>query len=76
MEMGLTNDGVARKLALHPDTVRFHIKKIFKRLNVGDRTQAVAHAIGLGLIVPPTMPAARSKPRAAKKSRPPGAPPS
>lgn len=65
MAGGLTNDGVAKKLRLHPDTVRFHLKKIFRHLGVGGRTQAVAHAIGMGLIVPPNVAPGGSKPNGA-----------
>ena len=41
---GLTNDQIARRLAVSPGTVRKHLEHIFARLDVTSRTAAIAHA--------------------------------
>jgi DNA-binding NarL/FixJ family response regulator len=46
---GMTNGGVARKLWVTEQTVKFHLANIFRKLNVTNRTQASrwAHSHGL-----------------------------
>jgi DNA-binding NarL/FixJ family response regulator len=47
---GLSNREVARVLGRADDTVRIHLKSVFAKLNVTDRTEAVTVAIARGLI--------------------------
>jgi ATP/maltotriose-dependent transcriptional regulator MalT len=47
---GLANKRIARMLGISPETVKSHIKRIFMKLSVGSRTQAVSRARMLGLI--------------------------
>lgn len=51
MKEGKTNWEIAKILELSERTVRFHVGTIFKKLDVTSRTQAVARALGAGLIV-------------------------
>jgi DNA-binding CsgD family transcriptional regulator len=50
MKEGKTNWEIARILGLSERTVRFHVGGIFEKLDVTSRTQAVARALGAGLI--------------------------
>lgn len=50
MKEGKTNWEIARILGLSERTVRFHVGSIFEKLDVTSRTQAVARALGAGLI--------------------------
>lgn len=50
MKEGKTNWEIARILELSERTVRFHVGSIFGKLDVTSRTQAVARALGTGLI--------------------------
>lgn len=50
MKEGKTNWEIARILGLSERTIRFHIGSIFEKLDVNTRTQAVARALGAGLI--------------------------
>jgi len=47
---GKANKVVAWELAISEDTVKAHIKSIFAKLDVGDRTQAVTVALRRGII--------------------------
>lgn len=47
---GLSNKEIARQLELTENTVKFHLKNIFAKLNVSRRTQAIAEARALQLI--------------------------
>lgn len=49
LSSGQTNRDVARALALAPDTVKWHLKNIFGKLGVSNRTQAVLRLQELGL---------------------------
>ncbi len=50
MKEGKTNWEIARILGLSERTIRFHAGGIFEKLDVTSRTQAVARALGEGLI--------------------------
>ena len=50
MGHGLTNKGIARELSIAPETVKSHAKRIFGKLTVRTRAQAVYRASALGLI--------------------------
>src|SRR5262249_32513033 len=47
---GKSNKEVARQLAVSEDTVKGHLKVIFTKLGVNDRTQAVTLAMRRGII--------------------------
>jgi len=47
---GLTYKMAAFELNISPETVRGHVKKIYKKLTVNSQTQAVAKAIHLNLV--------------------------
>jgi LuxR family maltose regulon positive regulatory protein len=47
---GLSNKEIARSLAIAPETVKSHVKRIFTKLGAEKRAQAVAHAQSLGLL--------------------------
>jgi DNA-binding NarL/FixJ family response regulator len=48
--MGKANKEIAGELSVSEDTVKAHLKSIFAKLNVGDRTQAVTLALKRGII--------------------------
>lgn len=50
---GLSYEETARTLAISPNTVRDFVKKIYAKLNVHNRAEAVFEARSLGLIDPP-----------------------
>jgi DNA-binding NarL/FixJ family response regulator len=47
---GLSNKGVARAIGRTDETVKIHLKNIFTKLDVADRTEAVTKALSRGLI--------------------------
>jgi len=47
---GKTNKEIANALELSEKTVKNHVRNIFHKLHVYDRTQAAIHAIRKGLI--------------------------
>ncbi|MEM9384287.1 MAG: response regulator transcription factor [Pseudomonadota bacterium] len=47
---GLTNKEIARQLSLSPNTVKTHVARLYGKLEVGRRTQAVSKARTLALI--------------------------
>ncbi|MFX6937563.1 response regulator transcription factor, partial [Acinetobacter baumannii] len=47
---GLSNHEIGEKLYLSPETIKSHLRKIFDKLLVADRTQAAVKAIREGLI--------------------------
>jgi ATP/maltotriose-dependent transcriptional regulator MalT len=52
MGHGLSNKRIARQLSIAPETVKSHAKRIFWKLTVQTRAQAVYRASALGLISP------------------------
>jgi DNA-binding NarL/FixJ family response regulator len=46
---GMNNKGVAGKLVISEDTVKTHVRSIFRKLRVNDRAQAVSAALREGL---------------------------
>ena len=49
MARGLPNAAIAHQLFLSPKTVRNHVSSVLTKLQVTDRTQAVARARDVGL---------------------------
>jgi len=47
---GQSNKEIARSLAIAPETVKSHVKRIFSKLAVERRAQAVSRAQSLGLV--------------------------
>jgi LuxR family maltose regulon positive regulatory protein len=50
IEAGLSNGEIAAQIVVAPSTVKKHINRIFDKLAVGSRTQALARARTLGLL--------------------------
>ncbi|HZZ48369.1 MAG TPA: response regulator transcription factor [Pseudonocardia sp.] len=50
MSQGKPNRQIGRELFLTEDTIKTHAKRIFKKLGVRDRAQAVAHGFRHGLL--------------------------
>ncbi|TGD84823.1 response regulator transcription factor [Mycolicibacterium sp. CH28] len=46
---GLSNRGIANKLVIGDETVKSHLRSIYRKLGVGDRTSAVATALREGI---------------------------
>lgn len=51
MAAGATNKVIARQLAISIHTVKFHVAAILEKLDSTGRTDAVAHAVRLGLLM-------------------------
>jgi DNA-binding NarL/FixJ family response regulator len=51
LAQGFTTDEAAKKLFLSPDTVRTHVRKAMRKLESSTRTEAVAKALRMELIV-------------------------
>jgi DNA-binding NarL/FixJ family response regulator len=50
MVEGYSNKAIAQELFISENTVKYHIRNIFQKLEVQNRTEAVAHALREGLI--------------------------
>lgn len=50
MAKGLSNNQVAHRLNLSEETIKWYNKRIFLKMEVGSRTQAIAKAVELGLL--------------------------
>jgi ATP/maltotriose-dependent transcriptional regulator MalT len=50
ISQGFANKRVARSLEISPETVKSHVKRIFSKLAVSTRTEAVSRAGSLGLL--------------------------
>jgi ATP/maltotriose-dependent transcriptional regulator MalT len=47
---GCANKVVARRLGISPNTVKTHVARLFEKLEVASRTQAIARARELGVV--------------------------
>jgi len=47
---GLSNKQIGTKLGISDKTVRNHLSRIFRKLDAGNRTQAVMNAMRIGLL--------------------------
>ena len=50
MALGKTNQEIARQLVVAPGTVKAHAASIYRKLDVANRTEAVARARQLGIL--------------------------
>ncbi len=50
---GLTTSSIARRLFVSESTAKGHLAKLFEKLDASNRTQAVMHAVKLGLVRAP-----------------------
>jgi LuxR family maltose regulon positive regulatory protein len=50
ISQGCSNKRIARILEISPETVKTHVKRIFLKLAVGTRTEAVFRAVSLELL--------------------------
>jgi DNA-binding NarL/FixJ family response regulator len=46
---GLSNRGIAKRLGLSENTIKYHMKNILQKLHVGNRAEAAAYAVRSGL---------------------------
>ena len=46
---GMSNRGIATRLVIGDETVKSHLRSIYRKLGVGDRTGAVATALREGI---------------------------
>jgi two-component system nitrate/nitrite response regulator NarL len=49
---GLSNRAIAQELSISENTVKYHMKNIFQKLDAQNRTEAVTHALRMGLLKP------------------------
>ena len=54
INQGLANKDIAGKMSVAPATVKAHIRNLYGKLSVGRRTEALARARELGLLVDTT----------------------
>ena len=47
---GLSNRAIARELSISENTVKYHLKNIFQKLNAQNRTEAVTIALQIGIL--------------------------
>jgi DNA-binding NarL/FixJ family response regulator len=50
VQEGLSNLGIAQRLSISENTVKYHLKNIFQKLGAQNRTEAVAHAFRAGVL--------------------------
>ena len=50
ISQGFSNKSTARTLAISPETVKTHVKRIFLKLTVSTRTEAVFRAVSFELL--------------------------
>jgi ATP/maltotriose-dependent transcriptional regulator MalT len=50
ISQGCSNKRIARMLNISPETVKSHVKRIFSKLSVSTRTEAVSRAVSRGLV--------------------------
>ncbi len=50
VSLGLSNKEIARELEISLHTVKFHLESLMRKLRASTRTQAVTHAMRLGLL--------------------------
>jgi DNA-binding NarL/FixJ family response regulator len=50
MSQGKSNGQIGRELYLSEDTVKTHARRLFRKLGVKDRAEAVAHGFRQGLV--------------------------
>ena len=50
MALGKTNQEIARQLIVAPGTIKAHAASIYRKLDVANRTEAVARARQLGIL--------------------------
>jgi DNA-binding CsgD family transcriptional regulator len=62
ISQGYSNKRIARTLNISPETVKSHIKRIFCKLSVSTRTEAVSQAVSRGLLVVPSAASQNGKP--------------
>jgi len=48
--LGLNNDAIAETLVISRNTIKTHVRHIFEKLGVSDRTQAAIWAVRNGLV--------------------------
>jgi DNA-binding NarL/FixJ family response regulator len=60
MAMGLSNKEIAKELWLSEQTVKFHLRNIYRKLNVANRTEASHYAYQQGLIGNPYLEPAKT----------------
>ncbi len=68
---GLSNKEIGRALRVAPETIKWHMKNIFEKLDVGSRIEAVQSGLGLLPALPTgsDSPAGRVPPAAARRRR-------
>jgi DNA-binding NarL/FixJ family response regulator len=54
---GLTNKEIGRELWVSEQTVKFHLRNIYRKLDLSSRTEAARYAISHGLATGPRLPA-------------------
>lgn len=60
--LGLPNKAIAQELSISENTVKYHMKNILAKLDVNNRTEAVAIGLRTGLINPEALPGPRHPP--------------
>jgi two-component system nitrate/nitrite response regulator NarL len=53
---GLSNRAIAQELSISENTVKYHMKNIFQKLNAQNRTEAVTIALQAGILSTPSSP--------------------